>query len=120
MSVAPMLTAGALCWALTDVGAVPSASARAIAAELKYNPRFVVMPVLHMLHFLGGNRPEPKPIDAKPGRLVPFLLGSIEAYFGAVAKISGATQCGSQHSTMWTISRRIAFPTDPNQFGRFS
>jgi hypothetical protein len=49
MSVAPMLTAGALCWALTDVGAVPSASAS--AAALKYNPRFVVMPVLHMLHF---------------------------------------------------------------------
>jgi len=54
---------------------VPSASARAIAAALKYNPRFVVMPVLHMLHFLGGNRPEPKPIDAKAGRLVPVLVG---------------------------------------------
>jgi hypothetical protein len=34
-----------------------------------------------------------------------FFWGGIEAYFGAVAKISGATQCGSQHSTMWAINQ---------------
>ncbi len=50
ISVAPMLTAGALCCALTDVGEAPSASVRAIAAAPKYNPCFVVMCSSHVLH----------------------------------------------------------------------
>ena len=39
--VAPMLTAEVFCWALTDVGAAPSASA--ITAAPRCNPRFVLM-----------------------------------------------------------------------------
>src|ERR1700736_1946247 len=76
MSVAPMLTAGALCWAPTDVGAGPSASARASAAAPRYNPRFVVvMSFLHVLHFRGGTQTGPKADRRNAGRLVPVLMG---------------------------------------------